>query len=174
MSMSPVNSIEAYNMAASLYVSTSTNLMYTLTDVTIRRLQELNIDVDEVSSEAEAQEIIAEEEAKQTEQTQSAQNAETYYDKQIINDAVQLAEDLGLYVSTDVDILTLMENIQNYLASLEAAVSGNENLEKVVEEYSNRYDYIYSQYMDKNSTLSSQVLGSLDVMGSNNIASITM
>lgn len=174
MSMSPVNSIEAYNMAASLYVSTSTNLMYTLTDVTIRRLQELNIDVDEVSSEAEAQEIIAEEEAKQTEQTQSAQNAETYYDKQIINDAVQLAEDLGLYVSTDVDILTLMENIQNYLASLEAAVSGNENLEKVVEEYSNRYDYIYSQYMDKKSTLSSQVLGSLDVMGSNNIASITM
>ena len=174
MSMSPVNSIEAYNMAASLYVSTSTNLMYTLTDVTIRRLQELNIDVDEVSSEAEAQEIIAEEEAKQTEQTQSAQNAETYYDKQIINDAVQLAEDLGLYVSTDVDILTLMENIQNYLASLEAAVSGNENLEKVVEEYSNRYDYIYSQYMDKKSTVSSQVLGSLDVMGSNNIASITM
>ncbi|MGN0196665.1 MAG: hypothetical protein ACI4B8_01530 [Candidatus Gastranaerophilaceae bacterium] len=174
MSMSPVNSIEAYNMAASLYVSTSTNLMYTLTDVTIRRLQELNIDVDEVSSEAEAQEIIAEEEAKQTEQTQSAQNAETYYDKQIINDAVQLAEDLGLYVSTDVDILTLMENIQNYLASLEAAVSGNENLEKVVEEYSNRYDYIYSQYMDKKATLSSQVLGSLDVMGSNNIASITM
>ena len=174
MSMSPVNSIEAYNMAASLYVSTSTNLMYTLTDVTIRRLQELNIDVDEVSSEAEAQEIIAEEEAKQTEQTQSAQNAETYYDKQIINDAVQLAENLGLYVSTDVDILTLMENIQNYLASLEAAVSGNENLEKVVEEYSNRYDYIYSQYMDKKSTLSSQVLGSLDVMGSNNIASITM
>lgn len=174
MSMSPVNSIEAYNMAASLYVSTSTNLMYTLTDVTIRRLQELNIDVDEVSSEDEAQEIIAEEEAKQTEQTQSAQNAETYYDKQIINDAVQLAEDLGLYVSTYVDILTLMENIQNYLASLEAAVSGNENLEKVVEEYSNRYDYIYSQYMDKKSTLSSQVLGSLDVMGSNNIASITM
>ncbi len=174
MSMSPVNSIEAYNMAASLYVSTSTNLMYTLTDVTIRRLQELNIDVDEVSSEDEAQEIIAEEEAKQTEQTQSAQNAETYYDKQIINDAVQLAEDLGLYVSTDVDILTLMENIQNYLASLEAAVSGNENLEKVVEEYSNRYDYIYSQYMDKKSTLSSQVLGSLDVMGSNNIAAITM
>ena len=174
MSMSPVNSIEAYNMAASLYVSTSTNLMYTLTDVTIRRLQELNIDVDEVSSEAEAQEIIAEEEAKQTEQTQYAKNAETYYDKQIINDAVQLAEDLGLYVSTDVDILTLMENIQNYLASLEAAVSGNENLEKVVEEYSNRYDYIYSQYMDKKSTLSSQVLGSLDVMGSNNIASITM
>lgn len=161
-------------MAASLYVSTSTNLMYTLTDVTIRRLQELNIDVDEVSSEDEAQEIIAKEEAKQTEQTQSAQNAETYYDKQIINDAVQLAEDLGLYVSTDVDILTLMENIQNYLASLEAAVSGNENLEKVVEEYSNRYDYIYSQYMDKKSTLSSQVLGSLDVMGSNNIASITM
>lgn len=174
MSMSPVNSIEAYNMAASLYVSTSTNLMYTLTDVTIRRLQELNIDVDEVSSEDEAQEIIAEEEAKQTEQTQSAQNAETYYDKQIINDAVQLAEDLGLYVSTDVNILTLMENIQNYLASLEAAVSGNENLEKVVEEYSNRYDYIYSQYMDKKSTLSSQVLGSLDVMGSNNIAAITM
>lgn len=174
MSMSPVNSIETYNMAASLYVSTSTNLMYTLTDVTIRRLQELNIDVDEVSSEDEAQEIIAKEEAKQTEQTQSAQNAETYYDKQIINDAVQLAEDLGLYVSTDVDILTLMENIQNYLASLEAAVSGNENLEKVVEEYSNRYDYIYSQYMDKKSTLSSQVLGSLDVMGSNNIASITM
>lgn len=174
MSMSPVNSIEAYNMGASLYVSTSTNLMFTLTDVTIRRLQELNIDVDEVSSEDEAQKIIAEEEAKQTEQTQSAQNAETYYDKQIINDAVQLAEDLGLYVSTDVDILTLMENIQNYLASLEAAVSGNENLEKVVEEYSNRYDYIYSQYMDKKSTLSSQVLGSLDVMGSNNIASITM
>lgn len=161
-------------MAASLYVSTSTNLMYTLTDVTIRRLQELNINVDEVSSEDEAQAIIAEEEAKQTEQTQSAQNAETYYDKQIINDAVQLAEDLGLYVSTDVDILTLMENIQNYLASLEAAVSGNENLEKVVEEYSNRYDYIYSQYMDKKSTLSSQVLGSLDVMGSNNIAAITM
>lgn len=169
---SPISAIDT-NIAASYLVTTSIKLN-TLTNLTMRRLEEYGINVEEIESEEEAQEILNKKEAEaaeKTQQTQSSQNAETYYDKQIMSDAINLASDLGLYIGSDTDIETLMDNIQNRLAQLEETVGNNENLKSVVDEYTNRYDYIYAQYMNKKSTLSTQVLTSLDVMGTNNMVS---
>lgn len=163
--------ISAINAVAanSLYVSTSTNILSALTDITCRRLEEYNINVEDVSSEEEARAIIEQKEAEKVKKNESAKNAETYFDKQIIADAINLSEDLGLFVSSDTDIRTLMENIKDRLNHLSNIVGDNKNMKKVVDEYSNRYDYIYAQYMNKKDFLSNQIITSLDAMSVNGV-----
>ncbi|MGN0014908.1 MAG: hypothetical protein ACI37T_05765 [Candidatus Gastranaerophilaceae bacterium] len=172
---SPISSITNLNIVSSYIAAENAKMLSAVTNLTKKRLEEYGVDVDKIQTEDEALAILEEkelEEAKQTEQLQSSQNSETYYDKQIMSDALDLASDLGLYFDTSIDLETLMENIQNRLAELKSAVSDNENLNKVVDEYSNRYDYIYSQYMDKKSVLSAQLIASVEISGLNNIAGI--
>lgn len=163
------------NIVSSYIVATQAKVLNAVTNLTKRRLEEYDVDVDKIQTEDEALAILKQkelEESEKTEQIQSSQNGETYYDKQIMSDALDLASDLGLYFDADIDLETLMENIQNRLAELKSVVGDNENLNEVVDEYSNRYDYIYSQYMDKKSVLSAQLTGSLDISSLNNIAGI--
>ena len=162
-----IKAISALTSAqSSYYLATVSNVLSSITEVTKRRLEEYNIEVEEVTAEEEAVAIIEEKEAEKTQQTQTVQNSETYYDKQILADAINLASDLGIYVGSNTDVITLMDNIQNRLAEIESAVGDNENMSKIVEEYTNRYDYIYAQYMNKKDTLSDQIIKSLDIMGS--------
>lgn len=171
---SGINEINSQALAASsLYISTSVKVYTALKESTLSKLKSYNIEVTETMTEEEAQEIIEEKEAEKAQQTQATQNSETYYDKQIITDAKNLASDLGLFTNEDTDVLTLMENIAARLQELETSVGDNENLKNVVDEYSNRYDYIYAQYMNKKSTLSSQIVSSMDIMGLNGISSMT-
>lgn len=172
---SPISSITNLNIVSSYIAAENAKMLSAVTNLTKKRLEEYGVDVDKIQTEDEALAILEEkelEEAKQTEQLQSSQNSETYYDKQIMSDALDLASDLGLYFDTSIDLETLMENIQNRLTELKSAVGDNENLNKVVDEYSNRYDYIYSQYMDKKSVLSAQLIASVEISGLNNIAGI--
>lgn len=169
---SPINSITSINIVSSYIAAENAKMLSAVTNLTKKRLEEYGVDVEKIQTEDEALAILEEKELEETEQLQSSQNGETYYDKQIISDALDLASDLGLYFDTGIDLETLMENIQNRLAELKSAVGDNENLNEVVDEYSNRYDYIYSQYMNKKSVLSSQLTASLDISGLNNIAAI--
>lgn len=172
---SPISSITNLNIVSSYIAAENAKMLSAVTNLTKKRLEEYGVDVDKIQTEDEALAILEEkelEETEQTEQLQSSQNSETYYDKQIMSDALDLASDLGLYFDTSIDLETLMENIQNRLAELKSAVGDNENLNKVVDEYSNRYDYIYSQYMDKKSVLSAQLIASVEISGLNNIAGI--
>lgn len=161
--ISEINSVAANQFA----VAVSSNILATLSSMTLRRLNELDINTDNITSEEDALATIEAKEAEQAkaEKTESEQNAQTYYDKQIISDAIQLAQDLGLYVSQDDELSVVMDNIKDRLEELQAELGGNENTKNVVDEYSNRYDYIYAQYMNKGSTLKSQIITSLDVMG---------
>ena len=161
--ISEINSVAANQFA----VAVSSNILATLSSMTLRRLNELDINTENITSEEDALAAIEAKEAEQAkaEKTESEQNAQTYYDKQIISDAIQLAQDLGLYVSQDDELSVVMDNIKDRLEELQAELGGNENTKNVVDEYSNRYDYIYAQYMNKGSTLKSQIITSLDVMG---------
>lgn len=167
--ISEINSVAANQ----LYIATTTSILKSLSSMTLRRLKELNIDTESIASEEEALAAIEEKEAEQTQsvQTESAQNAQTYFDKQIIADAIQLAQDLGLSVSQNDELSVVMDNIKNRLDELQAQLGGNQNTKDVVDEYTNRYDYIYAQYMNKGSTLKSQIITTLDVMGTSGAVS---
>ena len=145
--ISEINSVSANQLA----VTVSTNILTTLSSMTLRRLNELDINTENINSEEDALAAIEAKEAEQAkaEKTESEQNAQTYYDKQIISDAIQLAQDLGLYVSQDDELSVVMDNIKDRLDELQAELGGNDNTKSVVDEYSNRYDYIYAQYMNK-------------------------
>ena len=78
---------------------------------------------------------------------------------------------MGLSVSQDDELTVVMDNIKDRLDELQAQLGGNENTKSVVDEYSNRYDYIYAQYMNKGSTLKNQIITSLDVMGTSGAVS---
>lgn len=170
--ISEINSQTA--IASALYLSTTANVMTALKESTIKKLKIYDIEITQTMTEDEAQKIINDKEAEKTQQTQSSQNAETYYDKQILADAIQLAGDLGLYIGSDTNVETIMDNIQNRLAELSSAVGDNDNMSKIVEEYTNRYDYIYAQYMNKKDTLSNQIISSLDIMGTTSVATAMM
>lgn len=170
--ISPISSKDI-NVVLSYIVATKAKVLNSVTNLTRRRLEEYGVDADEFQTEDDALLVLKQkelEESEKTKQIKTSQNGETYYDKQIMSDALALASDLGLYFDTDIDFETLMANIQNRLAELKSAVGDNENLNEIVDEYSNRYDYIYSQYMDKKSVLSTQLTASLEVSGLNNIA----
>ncbi len=170
--ISEINSVSANQLA----VTVSTNILTTLSSMTLRRLNELDINTENINSEEDALAAIEAKEAEQAkaEKTESEQNAQTYYDKQIISDAIQLAQDLGLYVSQDDELSVVMDNIKDRLDELQAELGGNDNTKSVVDEYSNRYDYIYAQYMNKATTLKSQIITSLDVMGMNGAVSASL
>ena len=170
--ISEINSVSANQLA----VTVSTNILTTLSSMTLRRLNELDINTENINSEEDALVAIEAKEAEQAkaEKTESEQNAQTYYDKQIISDAIQLAQDLGLYVSQDDELSVVMDNIKDRLDELQAELGGNDNTKSVVDEYSNRYDYIYAQYMNKATTLKSQIITSLDVMGMNGAVSASL
>lgn len=170
--ISEINSVSANQLA----VTVSTNILTTLSSMTLRRLNELDINTENINSEEDALAAIEAKEAEQAkaEKTESEQNAQTYYDKQIISDAIHLAQDLGLYVSQDDELSVVMDNIKDRLDELQAELGGNDNTKSVVDEYSNRYDYIYAQYMNKATTLKSQIITSLDVMGMNGAVSASL
>lgn len=161
--LEPINAIDAAN-ASALYVNTTTQIYTTLNEITQRRLEEYGIDVSTVKSEKDAEKILQEKETEKTEKTNSQKNAETYYDKQVISDAINLAEDIGIYVGFDTDVRTIMENIKYRLTMLNNTVGDNKHLKEVIDEYSNRYDYIYAQYMNKKDFLENQIVTSLDAM----------
>ena len=169
--MLEINPIDSMMVASSTYVEMTAQHMAAISDVTRRQLEEYDISVRDVSSEEDAQKKI--DEKKQTDKVKAQQNAETYYDKQIVSDALHLAEDIGLSVMYGTDILILMDNIKSRLTELKNTVGDNKNLNKVVEEYSNRYDYIYAQYMNKKDYLNNQVIMSLDAMSVSSLATKT-
>jgi len=166
--ISAVNLIDVQAQNA-YYVATTTQVYNSLSEITLRHLQEYGINIEEVKSEEEAQSLIDKKEAEKTEKV-SQQNAESYYDKQIMSDLVNLAEDLGVYVGSGTDIFTLIDNVQARLTHLENTVGDNKNLKSIVDEYSNRYDYIYAQYMNRKSTLEYQIISSLDAMSISNVS----
>jgi len=129
-----------------------------------RRLVEAGVNAEDVKNDEEAQAILAQKEetekiskVKKEEET----NGVSYYDKQLMNEARLLALDLGLYVSEDTDMETLLYNISVQISLLKDLFENNDNLKEVAKQFDDRYQNIYSTYMSNRDALKTRTMVSL-------------
>lgn len=140
----------------------STLSLSTLSANLRRRLINAGVDAEEVKSNEEAEAILAQkEETAKVSETEDKTNGVSYYDKELLNDIRLLALDLGLYVSEDTDMETLLYNISVQIALLKDLFANNDNLKEVAQQFDDRYQNIYANYMSKRNTLQNQTLVSL-------------
>ena len=130
-----------------------------------RKLAKLGINAEEVKSDEEAQAVIAEkeqtkgtEEVSEVDKTQNASEELDFYDKELMSDIKLLASDLGMYVSEDIDMEDLLYNISVKISQVQSLFENNDNLKKVAEQFDDRYQNLYSRYMSKKSSLSTQIV----------------
>ena len=127
-----------------------------------RRLINAGVNAEEVKSDEEAEAILAQkEETAKVKETENETQGVSYYDKQFMNDVRLLAQDLGLYVSEDTDMETLLYNISVQIALLKDLFANNDNLKEVAQQFDDRYQNLYANYMSKRNTLQNQTLISL-------------
>lgn len=138
-------------------------MLSTLSDPLKRRLVQLGVNTEEVKNDEEAEAIIAqkEEEPKKVEETGNETKGVSYYDKQLMSDIRLLAQDLGLYISEDIDMEDLMYNISVQIAMLKSLFENNDNLKEVAKQFEDRYQNIYATYMSNRNTLETQTLVNL-------------
>jgi len=127
-----------------------------------RRLINAGVNAEEVKSDEEAEAILAQkEETAKVKETENETQGVSYYDKQFMNDVRLLAQDLGLYVSEDTDMETLLYNISVQIALLKDLFANNDNLKEVAQQFDDRYQNLYANYMSERNTLQNQTLVSL-------------
>lgn len=127
-----------------------------------RRLINAGVNAEEVKSDEEAEAILAQkEETAKVKETENETQGVSYYDKQFMNDVRLLAQDLGLYVSEDTDMETLLYNISVQIALLKDLFANNDNLKEVAQQFDDRYQNLYANYMSERNTLQNQTLISL-------------
>ena len=127
-----------------------------------RRLINAGVNAEEVKSDEEAEAILAQkEETAKVKETENETQGVSYYDKQFMNDVRLLAQALGLYVSEDTDMETLLYNISVQIALLKDLFANNDNLKEVAQQFDDRYQNLYANYMSKRNTLQNQTLISL-------------
>ena len=99
--------------------SSSINKKEELSEATKKKLKALNIDVSSVTSETEAKRIIAEEEAKKSEKTDTKQAEAGSQEEKLYNRIKNLARKIGIDVSKKENIETLFTKIDEKLKALE-------------------------------------------------------
>ncbi len=99
--------------------SSSINKKEELSEATKKKLKALNIDVSSVTSETEAKRIIAEEEAKKSEKTDTKQAEAGSQEEKLYNRIKNLARKIGIDVSKNENIETIFTKIDEKLKALE-------------------------------------------------------
>lgn len=99
--------------------SSSINKKEELSEATKKKLKALNIDVSSVTSETEAKRIIAEEEAKKSEKTDTKQAEAGSQEEKLYNRIKNLAGKIGIDVSKNENIETIFTKIDEKLKALE-------------------------------------------------------
>ena len=99
--------------------SSSINKKEELSEATKKKLKALNIDVSSVTSETEAKRIIAEEEAKKSEKTNTKQAEAGSQEEKLYNRIKNLAGKIGIDVSKNENIETIFTKIDEKLKALE-------------------------------------------------------
>ena len=99
--------------------SSSINKKEELSEATKKKLKALNIDVSSVTSETEAKRIIAEEEAKKSEKTNTKQAEAGSQEEKLYNRIKNLARKIGIDVSKNENIETIFTKIDEKLKALE-------------------------------------------------------
>ena len=99
--------------------SSSINKKEELSEATKKKLKALNIDVSSVTSETEAKRIIAEEEAKKSEKTDTKQAEAGSQEEKLYNRIKNLARKIGIDVSKNENIEAIFTKIDEKLKALE-------------------------------------------------------
>lgn len=99
--------------------SSSINKKEELSEATKKKLKALNIDVSSVTSETEAKRIIAEEEAKKSEKTNTKQAEAGSQEEKLYNRIKNLARKIGIDVSKNENIESIFTKIDEKLKALE-------------------------------------------------------
>ena len=99
--------------------NSSINKKEELSEATKKKLKALNIDVSSVTSETEAKRIIAEEEAKKSEKTDTKQAEAGSQEEKLYNRIKNLARKIGIDVSKNENIETIFTKIDEKLKALE-------------------------------------------------------
>lgn len=99
--------------------SSSINKKEELSEATKKKLKALNIDISSVTSETEAKRIIAEEEAKKSEKTDTKQAEAGSQEEKLYNRIKNLARKIGIDVSKNENIETIFTKIDEKLKALE-------------------------------------------------------
>jgi len=143
----------AIEAISSISISNTALTLYKLSDSYRRRLLELGVDVENVKTDEEAEAILAQQDKTQKVKETEEKGEVSYYDKQLMNEARLLALDLGLYVSEDTDMETLLYNISIAVSQLMSLFADNDNLKEVAQQFNDRYQNVYATYMSKRNTL---------------------
>ena len=99
--------------------SSSINKKEELSEATKKKLKALNIDVSSVTSETEAKRIIAEEEAKKSEKTDTKQAEAGSQEEKLYNRIKNLARKIGIDLSKNENIEAIFTKIDEKLKALE-------------------------------------------------------
>lgn len=146
--------------------SSSINKKEELSEATKKKLKALNIDVSSVTSETEAKQIIAEEEAKKSEKTDTKQAETGSQEEKLYNRIKNLARKIGIDVSKNENIEAIFTKIDEKLKALEEN-NNNSNINVLRSEL----EILENEFKNMTSGESS-ILSAMDLLSKTNRADL--
>lgn len=146
--------------------SSSINKKEELSEATKKKLKALNIDVSSVTSETEAKRIIAEEEAKKSEKTDTKQAEAGSQEEKLYNRIKNLARKIGIDVSKNENIESIFTKIDEKLKALEEN-NNNSNINVLRSEL----EILENEFKNMTSGESS-ILSAMDLLSKTNRADL--
>ena len=146
--------------------SSSINKKEELSEATKKKLKALNIDISWVTSETEAKRIIAEEEAKKSEKTDTKQAEAGSQEEKLYNRIKNLARKIGIDVSKNENIEAIFTKIDEKLKALEEN-NNNSNINVLRSEL----EILENEFKNMTSGESS-ILSAMDLLSKSNRAGL--
>ena len=146
--------------------SSSINKKEELSEATKKKLKALNIDISSVTSETEAKRIIAEEEAKKSEKTDTKQAEAGSQEEKLYNRIKNLARKIGIDVSKNENIAAIFTKIDEKLKALEEN-NNNSNINVLRSEL----EILENEFKNMTSGESS-ILSAMDLLSKSNRAGL--
>ena len=146
--------------------SSSINKKEELSEATKKKLKALNIDISSVTSETEAKRIIAEEEAKKSEKTDTKQAEAGSQEEKLYNRIKNLARKIGIDVSKNENIEAIFTKIDEKLKALEEN-NNNSNINVLRSELK-----ILENEFKNMTTGESSILRAMDLLSKSNRAGL--
>lgn len=148
----PINNVSSIS-----YFGVSQSAPNGLSEETKRKLQALGIDPTTVSSETEAQALIASAKQKieQTKNESSSQNTCCSSECELISRAKHLAEKIGLQTSNNDSLRNLIDKISTKITALAGWTKEDSNLQEKVDSYTNELTSIENEYSQINNNQNS-------------------
>lgn len=166
-------------------VSTISSVSATLTSgisaATKAKMQALGISSVGVTTEAEAQSLIAAKKAKSSNSTEkfevSKPDSSTSQDESIKTEAKSLAAQVGATISSDDDVSTILSKISSAISNMKSQAGNDPQKLQQIAQYQAQYDSISSTYTSmqvQQQSAAAQISSSLDSLAMYNKTSLNL